>query len=142
MAKDTRIFRVTKAGYRGDPKVTYHTRTAVSGMFGTRLYSSRAGRPDILKVEAANAEATSGWTDVTDEFRNPRKPDLVCSYHKHYTGVRQPVRGNPSWYGNHCKCWAIYCAAHPEYPTHSDFCGKQSADPDKCDCKVMKKIFG
>lgn len=139
MAKDTRIFRVTKGGYRGE-KVTYHTRTAVSGMFGT--YAHSAGRPDILRIDAANPEATSGWHDVMDEFRNAKKPELICHYHKHYTGVRKPNRGNPSWYGNKCLCWKIYCAAHPEYPTHSDFCAKISNNPATCDCKMVKKIFG
>lgn len=138
MAKDTRIFRVTKRG-----KISYHTRTAVSGMFGTRLYSSRAGRPDIAKVEATNPEATAGWTDVTEEFRNPDKqPDLRCPYHKGYGGVRKPTRYNPAWHGSRCLCRKIYCAAHPEYPVHSDFCSHPVSDPETCDCRVLKKIFG
>ena len=147
MAKDTRIFRVTKSKYRGE-KIDYCTRTAVSGMFGTSLYSSQAGRPDILKVEAANAEATSGWTDVTEEFRAPAAERSVrCQYHRTYTGVRKPTISTYApdmaeryWRG--CKCWTIYAVKHPDYPTHSDFCGKLSVDPEKCDCKAVKKIFG
>jgi len=147
MAKDTRIFRVTKSKYRGE-RIDYCTRTAVSAMFGTSLYGSKDGRPDILKVEATNAEATDGWTDVTEEFRNPAGRPLVrCEYHRTYGGVRKPaIAGYDAEfvmrYYKRCKCWQIYTAKHPDYPTHSDFCDKLAADPATCDCKAVKKIFG
>lgn len=64
---DTRVFRVTKYGYKKN-KITFHTRTSISGMFARGFYLD-GSRPDIAKVEATNAEATEGWTDVTEEFR-------------------------------------------------------------------------
>jgi hypothetical protein len=147
MAKDERIFRVVKAGYRGKEKIKYATRTAVSGMFSTGLYGSSSrhspGRPDILRVEAINP-ADIEWDDVTDEFRN--KPEPRCKIHTAYTGVRKPyaVQWRPedaARYLRGCKCWGIYQETHPDYPTHDPLCSLMHTDPAACSCQMLKKLL-
>ncbi len=81
---DTRIFRITRAfanyvessasrnspGYR-TPKpgrVEYGDKRVASAKCGRGGYSYTYGR--VVKVEATNADATDGWTDVTEEFVN------------------------------------------------------------------------
>ena len=148
--KDTRIFRVTKKAYGNATKLSYCTRTAVSGMFSTSLYDHRqingGIRPDILTVEATNAEATDGWTDVTDEFRN--KPQPNCVLHKTYTGVRKPDVWSWDGTGNwlyrslaRCKCPVIYAAKHPEYPVHDSLCNSTLTDPADCMCKMITRLL-
>lgn len=141
MPKDDRIFRVTKDPHYGKGvKVQYCTRTAVSGMYGTSLYGAAAGRPDILKVEATNAEATEGWSDVIAEFRD-QEQRIRCHYHKAYMGVQKPKRYNPHWYAQKCLCWKIYCSKHPDYPAHDRMCDHPSDDPATCACVFFQKIF-
>lgn len=74
MAADTRIFRITRrhtgelARYtreRSDT-VEYGNRRVASSKCGSGGYSYRHG--SVVKVEATNADATEGWTDVTEEF--------------------------------------------------------------------------
>ena len=63
--RDTRIFKV----YYEDLTVRFLNRIAVSG---ATAYSRNKGggyrKGLVHKIEATNAEATAGWTDVTDEF--------------------------------------------------------------------------
>lgn len=65
---DTRIFRYTN--HRDELK--YFNRRTLSAVLGYVKGSSRGygsyknGRP--VKIEVTNAEATDGWTDVTEEF--------------------------------------------------------------------------
>lgn len=141
MPKDDRIFRVTKHG-----RIYYKSRHSVSAMFGTSLYGSRKGRPDIVKVEAANAEATSGWTDVTEEFRNPKDASPRCPFHKTYTGVRKPTIWGytlelQKTYWRRCTCTSVYCENYPEYPSHLDGCELAYTDPKYCPCQVTKKLL-
>jgi hypothetical protein len=133
MAKDTRIFRVTRSG-----KIQYKSRVAVSAIFGTTMKSYYKTFP--AKVEATNAEATAGWTDVTDEFINPVTPKVQCRYHKGYTGVRKPTYRDS--HGRYCSCWAVYRDTHPDAPGHSDFCDRWNSDATLCECVSIKKIFG
>lgn len=68
---DTRIFRYTNT--RGEHK--FFNRKSLSAVLGyvkaTRGYGSyKNGKP--AKIEVTNAEATEGWTDVTEEFLGPR----------------------------------------------------------------------
>jgi hypothetical protein len=135
MAKDTRIFRVT----RTTGKVQYSTRTAVGGMFATVYRGYKRGRT-VAKVEATNAEATEGWTDVTEEFRNPQRPPDLCKRHPGYTGKQRP---RWRWEGDKlCTCWVLYGTHHPDYPQHSDLCDKPATDPANCDCKMLEKLLG
>lgn len=143
MARDTRIFRVT---YTGKRATKYCTRTSVAGMF-TDMLGMDPKRPDIKWVHACNAEATSGWEDVTEAFRNPDKPKLRCKFHPAYKGKRVP--GLASWnpqdvakYFKGCVCWDIYAANHLDYPTHWDRCTTRQVDPAKCGCMISKKVFG
>ena len=144
---DDRIFRVVKQGRRGE-KITYHSRTSVSGMFSQTMWSDHGPqrRPDILKVEATNAEATDGWTDVTAEFRD-KPARLGCDVHGTYTGVHKPYIW--SWKDSmhlwrgwlRCKCPLIYAAKHPDYPAHDPLCGAQLTDPANCACRMITKFF-
>lgn len=138
MAKDTRIFKVV---FNDNRPVSYRNRTAVSGMFGTSLYSAVRGRPDIKAVYAANAEATSGWTEVTDDFRE-KAERVTCLWHRDYGGVRKPDRAYMHPCGRGCTCWLVYCQKHPEYPSHWENCNTIVFDPATCDCQVTKKLFG
>lgn len=77
---DTRVFRITRQFE--DPeqaawprygrqrkeaaKIEYGDRRVVSAKCGSGGYSHRYG--PVVKVEATNADATEGWTDVTSEF--------------------------------------------------------------------------
>jgi len=144
MAKDPRIFRVTKQGYRRTT-TQYKSRTAISAMFARNTYAcGNNKRPDILKVEAIDP-ADIEWADVTDEFRN--KPDPKCSWHPAYTGIRKPHMWG--WkdqeyvqkYGDHCNCTAVYLGKHPEYPRHDPLCSLKHTDPEQCTCKILKKIL-
>lgn len=76
---DTRLFRITRqfddnrshipryGRQRQDPaKIEYGDRRVVSAKCGSGGYSHKYG--PVVKVEATNAEATSGWEDVTEEF--------------------------------------------------------------------------
>lgn len=68
---DTRLFRMTREfpGYqgRGRPgRVEYGDKRVASAKCGAGGHSYRYG--SVVKVEATNAEATEGWTDVTAEF--------------------------------------------------------------------------
>ena len=76
---DTRIFRMTRqfddgrshmpryGRQRSDPaKVEYGDRRVASAKCGGGGYSYKYG--PVVKVEATDADATTGWTDVTDEF--------------------------------------------------------------------------
>lgn len=69
--KDTRIFRITRSfsGHvRGNPPtIEYGNRRTASNKCSGNGYISRRHGP-VVKVEATNAEATSGWEDVTAEF--------------------------------------------------------------------------
>jgi hypothetical protein len=134
---DNRIFRVVKYG-----KVKYCTRTAISGMFASSGYGRQGF--GITSVEATNAEATEGWTDVIGEFQNKPKPR--CHYHKAYTGVRKPYIA--SWdmdsvrrHFRSCHCWDIYTEKHPDYQTHDPLCSLTYTDPAKCSCQMLKKIL-
>lgn len=143
MAKDERIFRVTKQGYRKEI-VQYKSRNAISGMFATTLYGTPAGRPDILKVEAIDP-AEIPWTDVTDEFRKKRRPR--CAYHTAYTGVRKPSTwklppGDLRRFWTRCTCTSLYLDKHPDYPRHSDLCDSQASDPADCPCQMTVKLLG
>jgi hypothetical protein len=135
MARDTRIFKVTRIG----GKVQFSNYRAVTGMFATGMYGP-AGHT-VARVEATNAEATAGWTDVTSEFRNPNLPDPArCKRHKGYTGTRKP---SYRWYADRlCTCWRIYGDFHPDYPKHSSYCDKPASDPANCDCKMVAKLLG
>lgn len=75
---DTRIFRMTRAGST-QTFGTYWPRTVTQGpttWYGNRRVASAkcggggasAKYGPVIKVEATNAEATDGWTDVTSEF--------------------------------------------------------------------------
>jgi hypothetical protein len=133
MSKDDRVFKVTRTNGR----VQYCARNAVSGMFSTGY--GGAGARTVAKVEATNAEATAGWTDVTAEF-TARTVVTGCPRHRTYTGSRKP---GYRWYSDrHCTCWKIYGDLHPAYPKHSIYCGKPASDPLHCDCKAAAKILG
>lgn len=140
MAKDERIFRITKEGYR-KPRIKYASRTQVSAMFAHYGYGN-SKRPDILKIEAIDP-ADVEWADVTEEFRN--KPEPRCYYHRTYTGVRKPTIWEykqelmRSWYSS-CTCWQLYAEKHPEYPTHDPLCTPKHLDPATCSCQVLKKL--
>jgi hypothetical protein len=135
MPKDTRIFKVTRVNGR----VQYANYRSVAGMFGTGVYG--AGGHTVARVEAVNAEATAGWTDCTEEFRNPALPGYErCSRHKAYTGTRKP---SYRWYADKwCTCWRLYSSLHPDYPQHSDYCHQLASDPEHCDCKMAAKLLG
>lgn len=60
---DTRIFKIIGLPNRRGNK--YGDRATLSAVMGGRGWSLKNGR---MKVYATNAEATDGWTDVTDEF--------------------------------------------------------------------------
>lgn len=62
MVADTRLFRITRA--RG--RIEYGNRQVAGNKTGRGGESWHHGR--VIRVEATNAEATEGWTDVTDEF--------------------------------------------------------------------------
>ncbi len=59
---DTRIFRLTyeRAGYE------LCTRAGLRLKLGGK--HGKEGKGNVTQVEASNAEATEGWTDVTPEF--------------------------------------------------------------------------
>lgn len=142
MAKDERIFRVTKQGYRRTT-TQYKSRTAISAMFASTGYGSGGRRPDILKVEAIDP-ADIEWADVTDEFRN--KPAPKCGWHTTYTGVRKPTiwGWNPEdvrKYWTACTCAALYLEKHPEYETHDVLCSMVNTDPAACPCQILKKVL-
>lgn len=68
---DTRIFKMTRsfAGYPHDGRpgrVEYGDKRVASAKCGAGGYSYRYG--EVVKVEATDAGATTGWTDVTSEF--------------------------------------------------------------------------
>jgi hypothetical protein len=69
---DTRLFRLTYGG----GTVKYGGRTmAGAAAAATRNHPGWNYRKGLLvKVEATNAAATSGWTDVTAEFLGLRAP--------------------------------------------------------------------
>lgn len=138
MGRDARVFKVTRVNGR----VQYVNYRSVAGMFATGHLGQQMPAPTVARVEAVNAEATEGWTDVTNEFRSPTLPDGdCCPRHKAYTGTRKP---SYRWYADKaCTCWKIYSALHPSYPSHSDYCSHQPMiDPDQCGCKMLVKIFG
>jgi hypothetical protein len=65
---DTRIFRIT---YNGSPVIHYGPRKVLGPALGyLKSTGGRGGwqKGAIVKVEATNAEATEGWTDVSGEF--------------------------------------------------------------------------
>jgi len=141
MAKDERIFRITKQGYRRTT-IQYKSRTAVSAMFAGGYSYGKGNRPDILKVEAIDPVEVE-WEDVTDEFKN--KPEPRCAWHKTYTGVRKPTvwdwDHNAPYKGWHdCKCTGIYLDKHPDYPRHDSLCSTEYADPATCSCRVITKL--
>jgi hypothetical protein len=108
-------------------------------MFATGLYGARGHT--VAKVEATNSEATEGWTDVTEEFRNPAGKELPrCNRHRAYSGSRKP---GYRWYADKaCTCWKIYSQLHPDYPEHNGWCDEQASDPKHCGCRMITKIFG
>lgn len=71
---DTRLFRLTRV------KRQHYTGKVIETVFEygpRRVASAKAGagggswkHGPVEKVEATNAEATEGWTDVTEEFRH------------------------------------------------------------------------
>ena len=62
---DTRVFKLTRK-YNEGHETEYCGRQAA----GQRFSHSRSYRGGpVEKIEATNAEATDGWTDVTEEFR-------------------------------------------------------------------------
>lgn len=75
---DTRIFRLTRSRSAGstrsfrygspppDLRVEYGDKRVASAKCGGGGHSYTYG--SVVKVEATNAEATEGWTDVTAEF--------------------------------------------------------------------------
>ena len=135
MTQDPRIFKVT----RTNGKVQYCKRNAVSGMFATSMHGT--GGNTVARVEATNAEATEGWTDVTLEFRFPAGQGIPrCKRHRTYTGSRKP---GYRWYADKtCTCWKIYGDLHPGYPGHSDYCDKPASDPASCACQMTAKLLG
>lgn len=139
MAKDDRVFKVVYTGRKAD---AYRTRTAVGAMFATYM-NHPAARSDIKAVYACNAEATSGWEDVTAEFRGKPAP-ARCLYHKTYTGKVKPKgrEGQHPYYAKACICWGLYCANHPEYPRHLEGCSRSQSDPAQCPCQVTRKLLG
>lgn len=68
---DTRVFRMTcvrrqyQTGKVIETSLWYGNKRVTSGKTAHRSHRGR-----IEKVEATNAEATEGWTDVTEEFRH------------------------------------------------------------------------
>jgi hypothetical protein len=68
---DTRIFRITRVrrqyrtGQVIDSTVWYGNKRVTSGKASRGSYDGL-----VEKIEATNAEATEGWTDVTEEFRH------------------------------------------------------------------------
>lgn len=79
---DTRIFRLTRSRHAGivgrrrygkpppDTRVEYGDKRVASAKCGGGGHSYTYG--SVVKVEATNADATLGWTDVTDEFIKER----------------------------------------------------------------------
>lgn len=68
---DTRVFRITRVRREWGTGKVIETSTWYGNKRVTSAKSSRGshyGR--VEKVEATNAEATEGWTDVTEEFRH------------------------------------------------------------------------
>lgn len=69
---DTRIFRMTRmrrewgTGKVIETTIWYGNKRVTSAKAASMSY--KYGR--VEKVEATNAEATEGWTDVTEEFRH------------------------------------------------------------------------
>jgi hypothetical protein len=69
---DTRIFRMTRVHREHrtrrviESTVWYGNKRVASAKCGGGGYSYQYGA--VEKVEATNAEATEGWTDVTNEF--------------------------------------------------------------------------
>lgn len=75
---DTRLFRMTRSRSAGttsrvrygkpppDLRVEYGDKRTASAKCGGGGHSYKYG--SVVKVEATNAEATEGWTDVTSEF--------------------------------------------------------------------------
>ena len=129
MSKDTRIFRVNKNG-----KIRYCTRTSVSAMFGQGRYGL-----GVFTVEATNAEATAGWTDVTEEFRNPVRAKIFCPSHPTYTGMHRTRR---HYSDEGCTCWDMFADNHPGYPKHLMFCDTPGKDPQECACRMTVKLLG
>lgn len=61
---DTRVFRITY----GDGSVRYGNRRKASNAAAYAKGESPSWWNKANVFEATNAEATAGWTDVTDEF--------------------------------------------------------------------------
>ena len=61
---DTRLFKITYSWQ--NPK--YGERKVVGPAAARSISSPGWGKGPIVKIEATNAEATEGWTDVTEEF--------------------------------------------------------------------------
>lgn len=55
-----------RRGQEPPGRVEYGDKRVASAKCGAGGYSHRYG--PVVKVEATNAEATEGWTDVTSEF--------------------------------------------------------------------------
>lgn len=65
---DTRIFRITRSG---TPVIHYGPRKVLGPAIGYQKSNGGHGswqKGTITKIEATNADATEGWTDVTSEF--------------------------------------------------------------------------
>lgn len=68
---DDRIFRLSRELRAYWDKTIVHSRSmeyATRRELSGRLVRARVRTGIIVKVEATNAEATDGWTDVTSEF--------------------------------------------------------------------------
>lgn len=69
---DTRIFKMTRrrrqyrTGQVIEETVWYGNKRVASAKCGSGGYSQQYGA--VEKVEATDADATTGWTDVTHEF--------------------------------------------------------------------------
>lgn len=69
---DTRLFKMTRRERNWSTRkvvgetVWYGNKRVASAKCGSGGYSRNYGA--VEKVEATNAEATEGWTDVTSEF--------------------------------------------------------------------------
>lgn len=62
---DTRLFKITYSS----GKVAYGGRTKAAPAAAYSLFEGGGYRKGaVVRIEATNAEATSGWTDVTAEF--------------------------------------------------------------------------
>lgn len=59
---DTRVFKVEYA--RANPEFCNFRAVVQKGF--------KYSKGPVIKISATNAEATAGWTDVTEEFLGPR----------------------------------------------------------------------